>query len=214
MAQTENKKLYEILPNKDYTNLVIKEISTNPNNIEAMFKTYPKEDICNVNGVACIATTGRSKFFATDINSDVLAKARECITEYCKKQIKMYQKEIDKWQKQIATLNQEIAQPTTHLELAVYKVKKDGKDLNKKEYYYGWRKFNSIMDVWAFIGWLNNQVNCHITFTYLEYYGGYENDEDDFKYWLTKVGKNNNVVARFTCGKDMMFEMVLEERER
>lgn len=208
MENTANKKLYEILPNNDYTNLVIKEISTNPNQIEAMLKTYPKEDIYDINGVACITTAGKSKFYATGINDDVLAKARECITEYCQKNIKMYQKEIDQWQKQIETLNQYVTQPKNHLELAVYKV--DSENSSDRDYWYGWGKVNSITDVWAFIGWLNNKFNNQITFNYLEHYNEIFYD---FKYWLDKVRENNNVVARFTCGKDK-FEMVLEERDR
>ena len=106
MAQTEYKKLYEILPNNDYTNLVITEHKATFNDVEGLLKTYPQENIFNINGVVCFTPINMSKLYATDINSDVLAKARECITKYCEKQIKMYQKEIDQWQKQIATLNQ------------------------------------------------------------------------------------------------------------
>ena len=208
MAQTKYKKLYEILPNKDYTNLVITEHKATFNDVEGLLKTYPQENIFNINGVVCFTPINMSKLYATNINSDVLAKARECITEYCEKQIKMYQKEIDQWQKQIATLNQYVAQPKAHLELAVYKI--DSKNPSERDYWYGWRKVNSIRDVWTFIGSLNNDFNEQIVFTRLEYYS---NGINDFKYWLDKVRDNNNVVATFTRGKDK-FEIVLEERDR
>jgi hypothetical protein len=97
----------------------------------------------------------------------------------------------------------------TLFELAVYKV--DSKNPSERDdYWYGWGKVNDIKDVWTFIGWLNNKFDSQITFTYLQ---NYNETFYEFKDWIDKVRENNNVVARFTCGKDK-FEMVLEERDR
>jgi len=91
------------------------------------------------------------------------------------------------------------------LKLACYLLPK--KEGEKKDYQFGWNKLDNIYDVWDFIGWLVNRIEVAITFNYLQYYN---ETWDELKDWIAKVKENDNVVARFSCGKDK-YQIEIEE---
>lgn len=93
----------------------------------------------------------------------------------------------------------------TKLELACFKM--PTKEGEKKDYHYGWERLNDIYDVWSFIGWLINTFDNTITFTNLQYYNS---SLDDFNSWVNKVRRNNNIVAKFNCGK-IQYQIEIKE---